>query len=94
MMGKKTEVTMDASGRVCIPKEIREILGLSPGNKVVIEANGSNEIRLRPTTMAPSLPEKNMSLVVLADDNGSEAEDVITQEREARLRESSEEFTI
>ncbi len=92
-MGEKIEVTMDASGRVCIPKEIRETLGLSPGNKVVIESNGSDEIRLRPTTIETKLPEKSMSLVVLTDANGDESEDVIAQEREARIREIAEEFS-
>ena len=92
-MGKRIEVTMDAYGRVCIPKEIRKTLGLSPGNKVMIETNASDEIRLRPTTTEPSLPEKNLSLVVITDADGNEAEDVITQEREARMREIAEEFS-
>ena len=92
-MGKKFEVKMDASGRVCIPKSVRETLGLSPGNKVVIETDGSDEIRLRPTTTESSLPEKNLYLVVLTDADGNEAEDVITQEREARIREITEEFS-
>lgn len=92
-MNKKIEVTMDASGRVCIPKEIRETLGLSPGNKVVIEANESDEIRLRPTTAKSSLCKKNLSLVVLTDADGNESEDVIAQEREARIRKIAEEFS-
>ena len=92
-MGKRIEVTMDAYGRVCIPKEIRKTLGLSPGKRVVIEANGSDEIRLRPTTTESSLPEKNLSLVVLKDADGNEAEDMITQEREDRMREIAEEFS-
>ena len=38
-MGKKIEVKMDASGRVCIPKEIRKQLGLKPGIKIAVEAD-------------------------------------------------------
>lgn len=86
-------MTMDASGRVCIPKEVREMLGLSPGNKVVIESNGGDEIRLRPTAMKTGLPEKNISLVVLTDVDGNEAEDEITRDREARIQDASKEFS-
>lgn len=36
---KTVEVKMDASGRICIPKEIREQLGLKPGVKITVEAD-------------------------------------------------------
>ena len=48
-MGKKIEVKMDASGRVCIPKEIRKQLGLTYWDELPISFNiESDEITLRP----------------------------------------------
>ena len=48
-MNKTFEVKLDASGRVCIPKEIRKALGLSAGGKLTIEADiDADAITLRP----------------------------------------------
>ena len=48
-MAKKIEVKMDASGRVCIPKEIRKQLGLTYWDELPISFNiESDEITLRP----------------------------------------------
>ncbi len=43
----KESTTITTKGQVTIPKEIREALGLNPGDKVVFEKEGSN-IVLKP----------------------------------------------
>ncbi len=48
-MSKTFEVKLDASGRVCIPKEIRKALGLAAGGKLAIEVDvDADTITLRP----------------------------------------------
>ena len=42
------EGTVDALGRITIPKSLRERLGLSPGSRVRIEADGSR-VLIEPT---------------------------------------------
>lgn len=63
-MGKKTEVTMDASGRMCVPKEIREMLGLKPGVKITVEVDVKGDtIVLHPSRERPRLVNKNGVLI-------------------------------
>ena len=48
-MSKTFEVKLDASGRICIPKEIRKMLGLSAIDKLTIEVDvDADTITLRP----------------------------------------------
>ena len=85
-MSKVSQVTIDRSGRVQIPKAIRTQLGLSPGTKLVVETHNDEEIRLRPVHEKPQLVDKGGVLVVqslaVAELGGVER-----QEREARLAE-------
>ena len=63
-MGKKIEVTMDESGRICIPKEIRKQLGLKPGVKITVEADVKGDaVVLRPSREKPRLVNKDGVLI-------------------------------
>ncbi len=63
-MGKKIEVTMDASGRVRIPNEIRKQLGLKSGVKIEIEADVRGDtIVLHPSRERPRLVNKDGVLI-------------------------------
>ena len=55
---------MDASGRVCIPKEIRKALGLAAGGKLTIEADiDADAITLRPDCEQARLVNKRGVLI-------------------------------
>ena len=56
------ETKIDRFGRVLIPKELREDLGLSPGTPLTIEQRG-REIALYPISTDPPLVHKGKVLV-------------------------------
>ena len=63
-MGKKFELKMDASGRVCIPKEARKQLGLKPGVKITVEVDVKGDmVILHPSREKPRLVNKDGVLV-------------------------------
>ena len=63
-MSKTFEVKLDASGRVCIPKEIRKALGLSEGGKLTIEVDvDADTITLRPDCEQVRLVNKRGVLI-------------------------------
>lgn len=63
-MNKTFEVKLDASGRVCIPKEIRKALGLTAGGKLTIEADiDADAITLRPDCEQARLVNKRGVLI-------------------------------
>lgn len=58
--------TIDAGGRVVVPKEIRERLGLRPGSRIVLtEVEGRLEIS--PATTPVRLVDQDGTLVAVAD---------------------------
>jgi AbrB family looped-hinge helix DNA binding protein len=58
--------TIDAGGRVVVPKDVRERLGLRPGSRIVLtEVEGRLEIS--PATTAVRLEEHQGALVAVAD---------------------------
>ena len=58
--------TIDAGGRVVVPKEIRERLGLRPGSRIVLtEVEGHLEIS--PATTPVRLVDQEGTLVAVAD---------------------------
>lgn len=58
--------TIDAGGRVVVPKEVRERLGLRPGSRVVlVEAEGRLEIS--PATTPVLLVEREGAVVAVTD---------------------------
>lgn len=65
--------TMDASGRLVIPKAVRDLLGLRPGS-VELEVAGA-ELRLRPVS-GDELDEQDGFLVVPSGDLRLTAEQV------------------
>ena len=61
---KTVEVKMDASGRICVPKEIRKQLGLKPGVKITVEADVKGDtVTLRPSREKPRLVNKDGVLI-------------------------------
>ena len=63
-MNKTFEVKLDASGRICIPKEIRKALGLAAGGKLTIEADvDADAITLRPDCEQARLVNKRGVLI-------------------------------
>jgi AbrB family looped-hinge helix DNA binding protein len=85
-MRKLSEVKIDRSGRVRIPKAIRTQLGLSSGARLIIEVYNGKEIRLRPVYEKPQLVNKGGVLVVQSLAVG-ELDNIESQEREVRLAE-------
>lgn len=58
--------TIDAGGRVVVPKEVRERLGLRPGSRVeLVESDGRLEIT--PATTSVRLHERDGVIVAEAD---------------------------
>jgi AbrB family looped-hinge helix DNA binding protein len=58
--------TIDAGGRVVVPKDVRERLGLRPGSRIVLtEVEGRLEIS--PATTPVRLEERQSTLVAVAD---------------------------
>jgi AbrB family looped-hinge helix DNA binding protein len=55
-----TQVTIDSAGRVLIPKPLRYLLALAPGDTLDIESTGQS-ITLRPSrTIVPLTKEKGV----------------------------------
>ncbi|WSE56444.1 AbrB/MazE/SpoVT family DNA-binding domain-containing protein [Mycolicibacterium sp. ND9-15] len=58
--------TIDAGGRIVVPKEVRERLGLRPGSRIVLrEVEGRLEIS--PATTPVRLVDREGALVAVAD---------------------------
>lgn len=58
--------TIDAGGRVVVPKDVRERLGLRPGSRIVLrEVEGHLEIS--PVTTPVRLVDQEGTLVAVAD---------------------------
>lgn len=81
------ETTLDRFGRVVILKEIRDILGLKPGELLKVEQS-NHEVVLKPLREEPSIKTTDGLLVYadIATDNLMEAARV---HREERLRKVS-----
>ena len=52
-----TQITIDSAGRVVIPKSLRDVLDLAPGDTLDLEANGQS-ITLRPARAAVPLTQE------------------------------------
>jgi AbrB family looped-hinge helix DNA binding protein len=79
-----TIISIDAAGRLVLPKPVRDLHGLGPGSELELTDDGT-EIRLRPVAEGPPMREVHGFLVY----TGRSAEpvtDAVQRDRDARLR--------
>lgn len=81
------ETTLDRFGRVVIPKEIRDALGLKPGELLKVEQS-DDEVVLKPLREELPIKAKDGVLVYTGTATGNLTEAVRTH-REERLRRAS-----
>lgn len=77
------KTTLDRFGRVVIPKEIRDKLGLKPGAEIDIGDNG-NEVIVKPLGDETPLVMED-GVLVYAGTATADLGDAIRKQREARL---------
>jgi AbrB family looped-hinge helix DNA binding protein len=87
-MNKRSQlsVSLDAAGRIVLPKRLRDSLHLAPGESLIAEQR-DDEIVIRRPTQAPGLIEDRGMLVY---DNGAppssfDSVDWINRDRERRM---------
>lgn len=68
------EVTIDSRGRMLVPKEVRDFLGLTPGSRVTISVCGSS-VYIMPCSRTARLEREASGRLV------SRAETVVTDEQ-------------
>ncbi len=78
------KTTLDRFGRVVVPKDIRDRLGLRPGTEVEIDEKGS-EVVLRPVEHEPALMVKEGVLVYAGKATG-DIRSAVRAHREERLK--------
>jgi AbrB family looped-hinge helix DNA binding protein len=86
MMSDNT-VTLDSTGRVVIPKSLRDELHLEAGDKLTAESDG-NAVTLRPLRPEPRMRKKHGIWVFCAGEpiSTEEINQTIDEMREARTR--------
>ncbi|MFQ5686514.1 MAG: AbrB/MazE/SpoVT family DNA-binding domain-containing protein [Candidatus Scalindua sp.] len=77
------KTTLDRFGRVVIPKEVRDDLGLKPGSVLQIEES-KREILLKPVCEGPRIVVKDGVLVFLGTKAG-DIDEAIRAHREKRM---------
>jgi AbrB family looped-hinge helix DNA binding protein len=45
-------MTVDAQGQITLTEHVRDVLGLVPGSRLVLDSNGEGELILRPERVA------------------------------------------
>ena len=78
------KTTLDRFGRVVVPKNIRDRLGLRPGTEIEIDEKGT-EVVLKPVEHEPSLTMKRGILVYSGTATG-DIRGAVRAHREERLR--------
>ncbi len=81
------ETTVDKFGRVVIPKEIRDVLGLKPGEVLKIEQS-DDEVVMKPLREETPIKVKDGVLVYAGAATGNLIE-AVRAHREERLRKAS-----
>ncbi len=81
------KTTLDRFGRVVVPKDIRDRLGLRPGTEIEIDEKG-NEVVLKPVEHEPALMVKEGVLVYSGKAIG-DIRGAIRAHREERLEKIS-----
>lgn len=85
MATERVIIPIDKAGRVVLPKEVRERLGLHAGTEFeVIEEK--NRIILNPVEKAPKFVRKGGVLVFVPDEDFSHGEDIVKKLRDERDR--------
>ena len=77
------KTTLDRFGRVVVPKDIRDRLGLRPGAEIEIDEKG-NEVVLKPVEHEPVLMVREGVLVYSGKATG-DIRDAVRAHREERL---------
>jgi len=78
------EATLDKFGRIVIPKQVRDDLGLSPGAILRVE-EGENGIVLKPVEHREALVHKDGVLVFTGELEG-DIEQAVQRDRDSRSR--------
>lgn len=81
------KTTLNRFGRVVVPKDIRDRLGLRPGTEIEIDEKG-NEVVLKPVEHEPSLMVKEGILVYSGKATG-DIRDAVRAQREERVKQLS-----
>ncbi len=81
------KTTLDRFGRVVVPKDIRDRLGLRPGAEIEIDEKG-NEVVLKPIEHEPSLMVKEGILVYSGAATG-DIRGAVRAHREERLKKAA-----
>ena len=83
----KTQITVDTGGRVLIPKELRDRLGVGPGDVLEL-SEASEQITLKPVRQTMPLEKRHGFWVYTgqpqAGGGGASAQGLIADDREAR----------
>lgn len=88
---RQLNTILDRSGRVVIPKPARERLHLAPGDVLEVQVTADG-LQLRPTREEPGLGQEPVlawedGILVFNGSWSAEADDLLGQDREARLGE-------
>lgn len=78
------ETTLDRFGRIVLPKQVRDSLGLEPGSVLQVEQS-AGEIRLTPLEEKPSLAWQDGVLVFVGELTG-DVEAAVQRQREERIK--------
>ena len=85
MNGMNHTIQMDRSGRLVLPKALRERFRLESGDKISVEVKGDT-IELRPRKQAHSLKRVN-GVLVFSSETFPADRDFVTEDREDRIHE-------
>lgn len=85
-MRQEIEVTLDNQGRILIPKNIRDQMGLKPGMTLRVEQSDDEAVRLAPQFEQPTLIDEGGLLVVSGVDwSNIDTNDLIKSHRAQRI---------
>ncbi len=78
------KTSIDRFGRLLIPKQLRDNLGLRPGIKIVITEK-NHELSIKPVESEPVFKRKNGVMVFTGHLDQQNLEDAVKESREKRL---------
>lgn len=77
--------TIDAAGRVVVPKELRERVGLGPGDEIEITAHGGG-LHLEPATYGGRIEEQDGHWVIVGSTDRPVSDADVRRIRDAERR--------